>query len=57
MFGSLTQMKEKVAQKFVQNNAQKELDDTIFEFPDPPKLELGDGLLNSLGVDADDILE
>ena len=25
--------------------------------PDPPKLELGDGLLNSLGVEADDILE
>ena len=25
--------------------------------PDPPKLKLGDGLLNSLGVEADDILE
>ena len=25
--------------------------------PDPPKLELGDGLLNTLGVKADDILE
>ena len=51
------QMKEKVAQEFVQNNVQKELDDTIFEFPDPPNFELGDGLLNSLGVEADDILE
>ena len=57
MFDSLTQMKEKVAQKFVQNNVQKELDDTIFEFPDLPKLELGDGLLNSLCVEADDISE
>ena len=57
LFDSLTQMKEKVAQKFVQNNVQKELDDTIFEFPDLPKLELGDGLLNSLCVEADDISE
>ena len=29
----------------------------IYELPDPPKLELGDGLLNPLGVEADDILE
>ena len=29
----------------------------IYELPDPPKLELGDGLLNSLGAEADDILE
>ena len=57
MFGSLTQVKEKVAEKFVQNGVQKELDDTIYELPDPPKLELGDGLLNTLGVQADDILE
>ena len=57
LFGSLTQMKEKVAEKFFQNGVQKELDDTIYELPDPPKLELGDGLLNTLGVEADDILE
>ena len=57
LFGSLTQVKEKVAEKFVQNSLQKELDDTIYELPDPPKLELGDGLLNTLGVQADDILE
>ena len=57
LFVSLTQVKEKVAEKFVQNGVQKELDDTIYELPDPPKLELGDGLLNTLGVQADDILE
>ena len=53
LFGSLTQVKE----KFVQNSVQKELDDTFYELPDPPELELGDGLLNTLGVKADDILE
>ena len=41
----------------MQDSAQKELDDTIYELPDPPKLELGDGLLNSLGVKANDTLE
>ena len=50
-------MKKKVAEKFVQNSIQKELDDTISELPDPSKLELGDGLLNTSGVQADDILE
>ena len=50
-------MKEKVAEKIVQNSVQKELDNTIYELPDPPKLELGDGLLKTLGVQADDILE
>ena len=53
LFGSLTQVREKVAQ----DSVQKELYDTICELPDPPKLELGDGLLNSLGVQADNILE
>ena len=33
------------------------MDDTIYELPDPPKLELGDGLLNLLAVQADDSLE
>ena len=33
------------------------MDDTIYELPYPPKLELGDGLLDPLGVEADDILE
>ena len=50
-------MKEKPAEKFVQNSVQEELDDTIYELPDLPKLELGDGLLNTLDVQADDILK
>ena len=33
------------------------MDNTIYELPDRPKPELGDGLLNSLGVEADDTLE
>ena len=33
------------------------MDNTIYELPDPPKPELGDGLLNSLRFEADDILE
>ena len=51
-----TQVLEREKEK-VQDSVQKELDDTIYELPDPPKLELGDGLLNLLGVQADDILE
>ena len=57
MFGSLTQTKEKVKENFVQKNVQKELDDTIYEFPDISKLELVDGLLDTLGVQTDDILQ
>ena len=38
---------EKIIDKF---------DTTIYEMPDPPKIELGDSLLNTLGTRADDIL-
>ena len=39
-------------------NIQKELDDKIYELPvDPPKLELGDGLVKALGAEADDVLD
>ena len=41
----------------MKDNVKKELDDTIHELPDPPKLELGDDLLNTLGVKADDIFD
>ena len=34
-----------------------EIDDNIYELPDLPKLELGDGLLNTLGAEAEDILD
>ena len=56
-FGSKTQVLEREKEK-LQDSVQKELDDTIYELPDPPKLvELGDGLLNLLSVQADEILE
>ena len=41
---------KKAKEKVFQDSIQEELDDTIYELPDPPKLELGHGLLNSLGV-------
>ena len=34
-----------------------EIDDKIYEIPDLPKLELGDQVLNTLGVEAEDVLE
>ena len=50
-----TNIKQKTRKK---NNIQKELDDKIYELPDdPPKLELGDGLINVLGAQPDDILD
>ena len=33
------------------------MDDTIYELPDPEQLELSDGLLYLLGVEADDVLD
>ena len=56
LFDSQTQTLTR-EKKQVKDNAQQELDDTIYELPDPPKLELGDGLLNLLAVQADDSLE
>ena len=35
----------------------EETDEKIYELADPPKLELGDGLANVLGAEAEDILE
>ena len=51
---TLTREKEKT----VKGNIQQQLDDTLYELPDnPPKLEIGDCLLNLLGVEADDVLD
>ena len=36
---------------------QKELDETIYKLLDLPTLELGNGLLNALGVEANDVLD
>ena len=59
IFGSQTETltREKDQEKVVQDSVQQELGDTIYQLPNPPKLELGDGFLNLLGVEADDILE
>ena len=52
-----TLTREKEWEKVAQGSVQQELDDAIYELPDPPKLELDDGLLNLLDVEANDILE
>ena len=49
--------REKEQEKVVKDNVQKELDDTIHELPDIPTIELGDGLLDALGVEANNVLE
>ena len=49
--------REKQKEKTVQDSVQKELDNTIYELPDPPTLELGDGLLDVLGVEANNVLD
>ena len=58
LFGSqaATLTRENEQEKVVQDSVQKELDDTIYELPDMPTLELGDGLLDALGVEANDVL-
>ena len=57
LFFSQTQTLTREKQKNVRDDVQQQLDYTLYELPDhPPKLELGDGLLNSLGVEADDVL-
>ena len=48
---------EKKNGKVVQDSVQQESDDAIYKLPDSSKLELGDGLLNSLGIEAVDILQ
>ena len=52
-----TLTREKEWEKVAQGSVQQELDGAIYELPDPPKLELGNGLLNLLDVEANDILE
>ena len=45
-------------EKKKKNVVQKELDDKIYELlDDRPNLELGDGLANILGPEAQDILD
>lgn len=55
LFGFQTQTLTREREQTVQKEVQKELEDTIYEFPDPSRLELGDVVLNSLSVEADDV--
>ena len=49
---TLTREKEEIM-----DSVQKELDNKTDELTDPPKLELGNTLINLLGAEADDFLE
>ena len=53
----MTLNREKDQENVVQDSVPEELDDTIYELPDPEQLELSDGLLYVLGVEADDVLD
>ena len=59
LFGSQTAIltREKEQGKFLQDNVQKELDDTIYELLDPPNMGVRVGFLNALGVEANDVLD
>ena len=50
LLGLQTQIftREKEKEKIVKDTVQSKLGETIYELPDPPRLELGDDLLNSL---------
>ena len=57
LYGSQTQTLTREKEE-IKNVVQKDLDDKIYELPnDPPNLELGDGLANILGPEAEDILD
>ena len=45
---------EKVKQK---KDTQVAIDDALYEMSDNPDLELGDGLLETLGTDAEDLFQ
>ena len=55
LFGSQVLTKEK--EEKTKDKVLGEIDNKIYEMPDLPKLELGDGLANILGAEAEDILK
>ena len=55
MFGSHVMAKEKKEEE--REKIIDKIDDKIYEIPDLLKVELGDQLLNTLGAEAEDILE
>ena len=45
---------EKVKEK---NDTKLAIDDTLYELPEHTTLELGDGLIENLGVNAEDLFQ
>lgn len=58
LFGSkkatLPRRKENIAPK---DDLSIQIDDTIYELPEQPDLELGNGLIDTLGVEVNDLLD
>lgn len=48
-------MKEK--ESLPKDDVRIQIDDSIYELPDQPNLELVDGLLDTFGVEANDLLD
>ena len=53
--GSQTQTLTREKKEGTKDRVLHEIDDKIYEIPDLPKLELGDGLANVLGPEPEDI--
>ena len=41
----------------IKDKVSEEIDDKIYKITDLPKLELGDGLVNILGTEAENVLK
>ena len=54
---SQTQTLTREKKEETKHKVLEEIDEKIYELPDPPKLEVGDGLTNVLGAEAGNILE
>ena len=59
LFGSqtatLTRQKENIVAP--RDDISVQIDDTIYELPEQPDLELGNGLIDAIGVEANDLLD
>ena len=55
LFGS--QAATAIRDKKVKTDTQGAIDDALYELPDNPNLELGDGLLQTLGTNAEDLFQ
>ena len=58
LFGSQTAtMTRKREGETVYDTAKEQIDDTIHELPDHVEVKLGDGLIDNLGIEANDLLD